>query len=68
MWLWGWGVLDRGGDSRNRGGNLEGVLYHRKKGGGGELFVGLVREKRIQVTGRQERGSMQGGILVATGQ
>jgi len=28
-------------------------------GGGG--VVGLVREKEIEVTGRQERGSMQGG-------
>jgi len=33
--------------------------------GGG--VVGLVREKEIEVAGRQERGSMQGGALGVTG-
>jgi len=33
----------------------------------GERVVGLVREKEIEVAGRQERGGLQGGAWDVTG-
>ena len=59
----------RDGEGKGRG-TQEGIRRgHSNIGenpvGGG--IVGLVREKEIEVAGRQERGSMQGGAWGVTG-
>jgi len=62
-----WRVARRGGDREgNSGQNLEGAQYHMWKPGRAGV-VELVREKEIEVTGRQVRGSMQGGAWGITG-
>jgi len=59
----------RDGEGLGRG-TQDGIRReHSNIGGspvGGEV-VGLVREKEIEVAGRQERGSMQGGAWGVTG-
>jgi len=60
----------RDGEGIGRG-TQDGIRREYSNIGGNPVaggVVGLVREKEIEVAGRQERGSMQGGAWGVTGQ
>ena len=59
----------RDGEGIGRG-TQDGIRREHSNIGGNPVgggVVGLVREKEIEVAGRQERGSMQGGAWGVTG-